>query len=120
MAGDILIYGATGYTGKLIARVAREQGLGPVLAGRNAETLKAVADRLGLASRSFDLADPARIDAALKDVTVVLCIAGPFSATSRPMADACIRRALHYLDITARSMCSRHLRRGMRRRSRQA
>ena len=36
MTGNILIYGATGYTGKLIARVAHEQGLKPILAGRNA------------------------------------------------------------------------------------
>ncbi len=100
MIGNILIYGATGYTGKLIARVAHEQGLKPILAGRNAERLKAVADPLGLARRAFDLADPARLDAALEDVAVVLCIAGPFSATSRPMADACIRRNVHYLDIT--------------------
>ena len=43
MTGNILIYGATGYTGKLIARVANGQGLKPILAGRNAEKLKAVA-----------------------------------------------------------------------------
>ncbi len=36
----------------------------------------------------------------MKDVAVVLCAAGPFSATSRPMADACIRNRVHYLDIT--------------------
>lgn len=100
MTGNIMIYGATGYTGKLIARRAHEQGLKPVLAGRNAEKLKAVASPLGLTWRAFDLADPARLDAGLKDVAVVLCIAGPFSATSRPMADACIRQRVHYLDIT--------------------
>jgi short subunit dehydrogenase-like uncharacterized protein len=41
-----------------------------------------------------------RIDAAIKDVAVVLCAAGPFSATSRPVADACVRNRVHYLDIT--------------------
>ena len=55
---------------------------------------------LGLSARAFDLGDPARIDAAIKDVSVVLCAAGPFSATSRPVADACLRNRVHYLDIT--------------------
>ena len=100
MSGNILIYGATGYTGKLIARRAREQGLEPILAGRDAEKVKAVAEPLGLAWRSFDLAEAARLDDGLKDVAVVINAAGPFSATSRPMADACIRGHVHYLDIT--------------------
>jgi len=98
--GNILIYGATGYTGKLAAKGAREQGLKPILAGRNLERVRAVAEPLGLKWRAFDLADAAQLDAAMKDVAVVLCTAGPFSATSRPMADACLRNRVHYLDIT--------------------
>ncbi len=96
----ILIYGATGYTGKLVARTAHGQGLTPILAGRNADKVRAVAEPLGLDWRAFDLGDPGRIDAGLDGVAVVLCIAGPFSATSRPMASACIRRGIHYLDVT--------------------
>ena len=46
------------------------------------------------------LANTTRLDAAIKDVSVVLCAAGPFSATSRPMVDACLRKHVHYLDIT--------------------
>ncbi len=100
MNGTILIYGATGYTGKLIAKAATGAGARPILAGRNLAKVKRVAEPLGLAARAFDLADPAGIDAGLKDVAVVLCVAGPFSATSRPMADACLRNRVHYLDIT--------------------
>jgi short subunit dehydrogenase-like uncharacterized protein len=100
MTDTILIYGANGYTGKLIARTASDLGLTPILAGRNAEKVSAVAEPLHLPSRAFDLADPGAIDAGLDGVAVVLCIAGPFSATSRPMADACIRRGVHYLDVT--------------------
>jgi short subunit dehydrogenase-like uncharacterized protein len=99
-AGKFLIYGATGYTGKLTARAAKAQGLTPILAGRNGEKVKALADELGFESRAFDLADTAKLDAALKEVEVVLHIAGPFSATSKPMADACLRARTHYLDIT--------------------
>ena len=100
MTGNILIYGATGYTGKLIARTARSAGLQLILAGRRAQKVKAVAEPLGLAWRSFDLAEATRLNDGLKDVAVVLNAAGPFSATARPMADACLRNRVHYLDIT--------------------
>jgi short subunit dehydrogenase-like uncharacterized protein len=95
-----LIYGATGFTGRLTARTAKQRGLEPVLAGRNAAKLKAIAEPLGLEYRAFELSDPGMIDAALDEVDAVLHIAGPFSATSKPMADACLRTGTHYLDIT--------------------
>ena len=100
MDGTILIYGATGYTGKLIARAAGSCGVRPVLAGRSYEKVMALAKPLGLSGRAFDLASPTGIDEALRDVSAVLCVAGPFSATARPMAEACIRNKVHYLDIT--------------------
>ena len=97
---QFLIYGATGYTGKLTARTAKDKGLKPILAGRNEAKLKAVAEPLGFQYRAFDLSERAKLDAALGEVDVVLHIAGPFSATSKPMADACLRTGTHYLDIT--------------------
>lgn len=100
MPRSILLYGATGFTGKLIAREAQAKGAGVVLAGRNAKTLKAVAKPLGFDWRAFDLADRARLAAALKGVSVVLNAAGPFSATARSMVDACLNAGAHYLDIT--------------------
>jgi short subunit dehydrogenase-like uncharacterized protein len=75
-------------------------GRTPHSVGRNLAKVNAVARPLGLKARAFDLGDPNRLDAAIKDVSVVLCVAGPFSATSRPMADACLRNCVHYLDIT--------------------
>jgi short subunit dehydrogenase-like uncharacterized protein len=98
--GAILIYGATGYTGRLIAKTAAYRRARPILAGRDLNKVKAVAKPLGLEARAFDLRDPARIDAAIKGVSVVLNVAGPFSATSRPVADACLRNRVHYLDVT--------------------
>jgi short subunit dehydrogenase-like uncharacterized protein len=97
---QFLIYGATGFTGKLTARHAKIRGLAPLLAGRNEAKLKAVAQPLGFQYRVFGLSDPVAIDAALEKVDAVLHIAGPFSATSKPMADACLRTGTHYLDIT--------------------
>ena len=100
MTDQIMIYGATGYTGKLTARMAKDQGLTPILAGRNADKVKAVAEPLGFEYRAFGLDDPAAIDKGLEGIAVVLHIAGPFSATSAPMVDGCIRNGAHYLDIT--------------------
>jgi short subunit dehydrogenase-like uncharacterized protein len=80
--------------------MAKVQGLQPVLAGRDERTTRAVAELLGFEWRAFGLTDTARLDAALHEVDVVLHLAGPFSATSRPMADACLRNGRHYLDIT--------------------
>jgi short subunit dehydrogenase-like uncharacterized protein len=99
-AGKILIYGATGYTGKLTARAAKALGLAPILAGRSVDKVKPLADELGLGWRAFYLNETEKLDAALREVAVVLHTAGPFSATSKPMADACIRTKTHYLDIT--------------------
>ncbi len=72
----------------------------PVLAGRNAEAVAALARQEHLEHRVFALEDPAALDAGLNNVAVVLNCAGPFSRTAKPMAEACIRCGAHYLDIT--------------------
>jgi short subunit dehydrogenase-like uncharacterized protein len=100
MASTFLLYGANGYTGELVARLARERGLRPLLAGRDAAKIKALATELGFEHVSFALDDSQAVDAALKSVPVVLHCAGPFSRTSKPMADGCLRTGTHYLDIT--------------------
>ncbi|HMQ33478.1 MAG TPA: saccharopine dehydrogenase NADP-binding domain-containing protein [Chloroflexaceae bacterium] len=96
----LLIYGANGYTGKLVARRAVERGLRPTLAGRSAEGVAAVARRLGLPSVAVSLDDGPGLDAALEGHALVIHCAGPFRYTSRPMASACLRGGVHYLDIT--------------------
>jgi short subunit dehydrogenase-like uncharacterized protein len=55
---------------------------------------------LGLEYKAFALEDAAAVDAALLDVAAVLHCAGPFSRTSKPMVEACLRTQTHYLDIT--------------------
>ncbi len=95
-----VIYGANGYTGRLIARYAVELGHQPILAGRHAAPVQAVAAELGLSARLFDLGDPVALDRGLADVRAVLHCAGPFAHTSRPMVDACLRNRVTYLDIT--------------------
>lgn len=95
-----MIYGANGYTGKLIAKQARQRGLKPILAGRNQETIEALAAETGFEYLVFDLDDEAAVTEALEGVSIVLHCAGPFSATSQPMIDACLESGCHYLDIT--------------------
>lgn len=99
-SGDFLLYGSYGYTGRLVAERAVELGLRPLLAGRDAEALRAQAAELGLPFRVVALGDRIGLDSALADTPVVLHCAGPFARTSRPMADACLRSGTCYLDIT--------------------
>ncbi len=99
-AGRLLVYGATGYTGRLIAAEAAARGAAVVLAGRSPEKLERVATPLGLPSRVASLDDPARLAAMLEDFSAVLHVAGPFSKTVRPMLDACLATNTHYLDVT--------------------
>jgi short subunit dehydrogenase-like uncharacterized protein len=96
----LLVYGATGYTGELIAREAARRGLLPVLVGRNGAATAALARDTGCEHRVAALDDAAALDRALQDAGLVLHCAGPFSATSAPMVEACLRQRCHYLDIT--------------------
>lgn len=90
-----LIYGANGYTGALIAAEAVARGMRPIVAGRDHDKVIRVATELDLPSRVFPVDDP-----DLDGVSVVLHCAGPFSATSAPMLEACLKAGVHYLDIT--------------------
>jgi len=99
-AEDWLIYGATGYTGRLIAIEALKRGLRPTLAGRNAEKVAAIAEQMNLPWTSFSVNDEDAVRQALKDKSLVLSVAGPFSSTAYQMMDACIDTGCHYLDVT--------------------
>lgn len=95
-----LIYGANGYTGSLIARAAVARGHQPILAGRHGEALATLARELGMEQRTFALHNPDTVAEAIRGVRMILHCAGPFAHTSKPMADACLRTGVHYLDIT--------------------
>lgn len=97
---DLLIYGATGYTGQLILEEALSKGLRPVLSGRNAAAVQALASAHQLEARPAALDDAAGLDRALQGIRVVLHCAGPFGRMSPPMLAACVRTGAHYLDIT--------------------
>jgi short subunit dehydrogenase-like uncharacterized protein len=100
MSKNFLIYGANGYTGELITRYAVGRGMKPVLAGRNQVKVEEIAKQFDLPFRVFGLEETAKLDAALKEIEFVLHCAGPFSITSKPVVEACLRNKKHYLDIT--------------------
>ncbi|MCB0546043.1 MAG: saccharopine dehydrogenase NADP-binding domain-containing protein [Phaeodactylibacter sp.] len=100
MAKSFLLYGAYGYTGRLIAELSREMGLEPILAGRSEEKTRQLAEELEMDFRIFGLDNPDLVDEGLRGVSVVLHAAGPFMFTARPMMEACLRNGVHYLDIT--------------------
>lgn len=100
MSERVLIYGATGFVGSEIARLAARQGLAPVLSGRSEEALRRLGEELGLEHRIARLDDPVVLDRALEGVGVLLNCAGPFRYTYRPLVAACLRAGAHYLDIT--------------------
>jgi saccharopine dehydrogenase (NAD+, L-lysine-forming) len=95
-----MIYGAYGYTGRLVAALATERGELPVLAGRDQRRLRDLGELFELEHRAFDLSKPDAVMKGLEGIDVVAHCAGPFSSTSAPMVDACLATGTHYLDIT--------------------
>src|SRR6266481_2911846 len=76
---QFLIYGANGDTGRLITRLAAENGLQSVI---------------------FGLDQPSEIDKVLSKFSLILNCAGPFKRTAMPIVESCLRTSTHYLDIT--------------------
>lgn len=95
---DLLVYGAYGYTGELIAREAVERGWEPTLAGRTQSKLDPLAAALDCPAMSFSLDDD--VAAHVEGFDAVLNCAGPFVETHEPLVEACIETGTHYLDIT--------------------
>ena len=95
----LMIYGATGYTGRMAAEHAKAQGLDVVIAGRNSERLKSQAAQLDVPYRVFTLDHQAAQH--LHGIGVLLNFAGPFAQTADALMHACIVARVDYLDITA-------------------
>ena len=95
-----LLYGANGYTGKLIAEEAVRRGHRPILAGRTADKVRPIAEQLDLPWSAFALDDIPTITSAIAGADLVFLAAGPFVHTSERMVTACIARGAHYVDVT--------------------
>jgi len=96
---SVLLYGANGYSGALIAKCAAQYDLQLILAGRREEAIKPLADELNLPYKIIDINNAAQLKEALNGIKVVIHAAGPFFNTARQMIDACLQTGTHYLDI---------------------
>lgn len=97
----LMIYGATGYTGRMVAEHAKAHGTPLVLAGRSEAPLARLAAEVGVEYRVFSLDDTDATDKNLLDISVLLNCAGPFMRTAKPLMEAAIRYGVHYLDTAA-------------------
>ncbi|WP_307828611.1 saccharopine dehydrogenase NADP-binding domain-containing protein [Antrihabitans sp. YC2-6] len=97
----IVLFGATGYTGKLTAAALVRRGEKPVLAGRNAGALASLSDELGgLPTAVADVAKPASVRALVGKGDVLLSTVGPFHRWGEPAAEAALDAGANYLDST--------------------
>lgn len=99
--GQVLLYGAYGFTGSGIARLAEEYNIRPVLSGRNGDKLKVLADEVGFDFIELSLDDNHdKLVEVLRHFELVMHIAGPYTYTAEPMLNAVVAAGTHYVDLT--------------------
>lgn len=105
MSHNILLYGATGYSGRLIAAemALRDEGAPGkyqmILGARDADRLETLAEELGMEHRVFGLDDRSEVRRGLRDIDVVINAAGPFAWTAERLAKVALEVECHYVDI---------------------
>src|SRR5438874_2542384 len=98
---DILLFGATGYTGKLTAHALTRRGASFVIAGRDRSKLDALAAETGATDvRLARVGDVDGLTGALRDVRVMITCVGPFTRYGETAVEAALRARVHYLDST--------------------
>ena len=101
MAGRIVLFGATGYTGRLTAEAMVERGLRPVLAARSRPKLDELAAQLGgLEAVQADVSDPPTVSALVEAGDVLVTTVGPFVRWGAAATGAATTAGAHYLDCT--------------------
>jgi short subunit dehydrogenase-like uncharacterized protein len=100
-SGPIAIYGATGFTGGLIAHELKARGADFTIAGRSREKLEVLSEELeGVPVAAVGLDDAAGLRAMLDGCSVVIACAGPFSLYGEAVLAAAVDTRTHYLDTT--------------------
>jgi len=98
----VAVFGAYGHTARFVVAELVRRGHVPILCGRDAGKLAALAAEWpGLPRRVATVSDPASLDAALHSAAAVINCAGPFLDTSGPLVGAAVRAGIHYLDLSA-------------------
>ena len=112
---DLVLYGATGFTGRQTARYLLTHPdaaeLRIALAGRSRDRLDALRHALPAAAGVVvaDSDDPASVDAMVQMTRVVVSTAGPFAHHGDPVVAACAARGVDYVDITGETPWVRRL-----------
>jgi short subunit dehydrogenase-like uncharacterized protein len=88
----ILIYGASGYMGQLFLKTIQNENLDVVLGARSNFNSE-------YQVRVFSLENSSAIVENIKDVKLVINLAGPFKYTNKQLLEACIENGTHYIDI---------------------
>ncbi len=96
---SFLLYGANGYTGRLILKLTSDYNLNPVLAGRNESALVQLSEEFNRDYFVLDLSETEKLESVLKKFPLVLHCAGPFINTAQQMIKACLKTGTHYIDI---------------------
>lgn len=104
---DVIVFGATGVTGRQVARYlagrAAESGLRWAAAARDPARLAEALEQVGAGgseSLEADLSSPPSISSLARRSRVVLDLVGPYTRYGRPVIDACVREGAHYVDLT--------------------
>lgn len=101
---DILLFGATGYTGRLTTQVLAERGADFAIAGRDRDKLEQLARSNGKPeTRVVSVGDIETLTKALEDVKVLVTCVGPFMELGDTAAEAALRAGVHYIDSTGES-----------------
>ncbi|MEA2443700.1 MAG: hypothetical protein QOJ12_992, partial [Thermoleophilales bacterium] len=101
MAARIVIFGATGYTGRAVSEALVARGARPVLAARSRDKLDALAGKLGgLETAVADVADPRSVRALVERGDVLVSTVGPFARWGDPAAEAAVDAGAAYIDST--------------------
>ncbi|MCK0515670.1 trans-acting enoyl reductase family protein [Williamsia sp. DF01-3] len=101
MASRIVVFGATGFTGQLVARSLVSRGVRPVLAARSAEKVERLAADLGgLPTALADVSRPGSVRALVERGDVLVATVGPFVEWGAAAVEAAAAAGAHYLDST--------------------
>ncbi|MET8536462.1 saccharopine dehydrogenase NADP-binding domain-containing protein [Streptomyces sp. NPDC005065] len=97
----VAVFGAYGHTGRFVVAQLRDRGFIPLLSGRDADKLRALASESGFDARPASVDDPASLDRALAGAAAVINCAGPFATTAAPVIEAALRAGIPYVDVAA-------------------
>jgi Saccharopine dehydrogenase NADP binding domain len=102
MTDAVVVYGATGHTGRFVVAELRRRGLATIVSGRDAAQLELLAAEWpGAVVRAATVDDPGSLDRALAGAAAVINCAGPFALTAGPVVGAALRAGIAYLDVAA-------------------